>query len=150
MAVEIVNLQKSMRLPRRAIARAIALVSREELGRDVRVSVAVVTDARIAELNRAWLGHEGPTDVLSFALGDGRPGGDDVFGEIVISADRAIEEARRRGLDPEREFLLYAVHGMLHLAGYDDTTPAKAKRMHRREAEMLRRLGKPARRAVRS
>ncbi len=62
------------------------------------------------------------------------------FGEIVISADRAVEEARRRRLDPRRELLLYAVHGMLHLVGYDDATPAARARMRRREAEVLRNI----------
>jgi probable rRNA maturation factor len=144
-AVEIVNLQSSMRVPRAAIRRAVERVMREDLARTVRVSVAVVTDPRIAEMNREWLSHEGPTDVITFDLaGETGDAGDDVFGEIVISADRALDEARRRGTAPARELVLYAVHGMLHLSGYDDLSPADARRMHRREAEILPRIhGRP-------
>ena len=157
MPVDIVNLQRTMRVPRAAIRRALAVVMREDLGREVRVSLAVVTDRRIEELNRAWLSHEGPTDVITYELADAADGpgpsgprsasgsrgpaaADDVFGEIVISADRALEEAKRRGLDPARELVLYAVHGMLHLSGYDDLTTADARRMHRRETAVLRTL----------
>ncbi len=134
MAVEIVNRQKTMRVPRAAIRAALRRVMTEELGRELDVSVAVVTDREIARLNEAFLGHAGPTDVISFSLGeDAGP-----FGEIVISADRAVDEARRRRIEAPRELLLYAVHGMLHLAGYDDRTVRQARRMHRREAEVLR------------
>ncbi len=136
MSIEIVNRQKTMRVPRSAVRAALRRVMIDELGCELDVSVAVVTDREIARLNEAFLGHAGPTDVLSFALGeDGGP-----FGEIVISADRAVDEARRRRLDPRRELLLYAVHGMLHLAGYDDATRAARARMRRREAEVLRAL----------
>ncbi len=135
--VEIVNLQHVMPAPRAAIRKALRIVMREEIGREVDVSVALVDDRHIARLNERFLGHEGPTDVISFSLGEDAG----VFGEIVISAERARDEARRRRLAPAGELLLYAVHGMLHLAGHDDATPAEARRMHRREAEILRRFG---------
>lgn len=136
MAVEIVNRQKTLRVPRAVVRAAVMRVMIEELGRRVDVSLAFVTDAEIAGLNGKFLGHPGPTDVITFALGED----EGAFGEIVISADRAADEARRRRLDPMRELTLYAVHGMLHLAGYDDTTAADARRMHRREAAVLRRF----------
>ncbi len=141
MPAEIVNLQKSMRLPRKAIREAVDLVAREELERDVLVSLAFVTDRHMARVNEQWLRHHGPTDVISFPLAEKHAGPDDVFGELVISTDRALDEARKRGLSSRRELLLYVVHGMLHLAGFDDLKARDAKRMHRREEEILRALG---------
>lgn len=105
------------------------------------LSVAVVDDARIGEIHRRFLGKDGPTDVISFPLKDGVAEGlpgDGVLGELVVSAETARREARRRGLPPERELFLYAVHGALHLAGYDDKTPTQRRAMRRKEWEYLK------------
>jgi probable rRNA maturation factor len=142
-SIEIVNLQRCMKASGALLRAAIRRVMTEELRREVNVSVAVVDDERIAELNWVFLGRPEPTDVLAFPLDEGRSAEEPehVFGEIVISAERARREARKRHADPETELLLYAVHGMLHLAGYDDRTPRERKRMRRRETEVLGSLG---------
>ncbi len=103
------------------------------------VSVALVDDRRIAELNRLYLRHDGPTDVLSFPLSEGAG----VAGEVVVSVERAVAVASRRNKDAVGEVLLYVVHGCLHLLGYDDRTPGDAKRMHGRENQILTSLGYP-------
>jgi probable rRNA maturation factor len=114
------------------------------------LSVALVDDSRIAELNREHLDHEGPTDVLAFDLrdriGEGRsdgigPGGDGLEGELVISVDVAAREASRRGHGVDAEVALYAVHGTLHLLGYDDQQDEEAARMHELEDDILSSLG---------
>lgn len=140
MAIEIINLQKSMEVPERKIRVVLRHVMLEELGHEVNVNVAVVTDRRIAELNRAFLNQVGPTDVLAFPFTEVEKGCDDeeLFGEIVISAERARHEARLRHIKAELELILYAVHGMLHLVGYDDQTATQEKAMRRRETEVLR------------
>ena len=157
MSIEIVNLQKLTSVPEEKIRAVLRHVMLEELGHEVNVSVVVVTDKRIAELNKAFLNHIGPTDVLAFPFGEVGEGGaalpaprggssslsEDVFGEIVISAERARHEARKRNIDPELELILYALHGMLHLAGYDDRSITEAQEMRRREAEVLRSLASP-------
>jgi probable rRNA maturation factor len=142
MSIEIVNQQKLMNVPEEKIRAVLRHVMLEELGHEVNVSVAIVTDKRIAELNKAFLNHIGPTDVLAFPFGEGHANakGEDVFGEIVISAERARQEARRRNIDPEIELILYALHGMLHLAGYDNRSIIEEQEMRRREAEVLRAL----------
>jgi probable rRNA maturation factor len=100
------------------------------------LSVALVNDRAIRRVHRQFLGKDTATDVISFPLDDGLPGSD-LFGELVISVETARREARARRLRPEDELLLYAIHGALHLAGYDDTTPAKRRRMRRKEAFYL-------------
>ncbi len=94
------------------------------------VSIAVVDDARMHELNRRYLRHDYPTDVLSFILARD---GNHLDGQIIVSADYAAREAARYGWKADDELLLYAIHGTLHLVGHDDLD-AEAKRAMR-EAE---------------
>jgi len=121
------------------IRQAIEHVLRRHQRREATVSVALVNDPHIAELNECYLGHQGPTDVLSFDLSE--EGAARLEGQIVISLDTAAREAGRRGHAAEAEVLLYCVHGMLHLLGYGDAEPEQAARMHRREDELLSELG---------
>jgi len=101
------------------------------------LSVAIVDDAQIRQLNRRFLKRDRETDVLAFPLAD-----DDGFlGEVVISAERAQAVARASAANPGHELALYLVHGVLHLLGYDDLSPDDAKRMHAREDEILTDLG---------
>lgn len=108
-----------------------------------RISVAMIGDDRMARLNAEFLGHEGPTDVLSFDLRDeqGPDGYFDLDGELVISVDTAEREARCRGHAPLDEAMLYAVHGTLHLLGYDDHDAASSAVMHDLEDDVLAALG---------
>ena len=108
-----------------------------------RLSVAVVGATAMASLHRRFLGQPGPTDVLTFDL-DTDHGDGYVDGEIVICSDVARRRAARRGrsLQAARaELALYLVHGILHLAGYDDRTSTGSTRMHAREDELLTELG---------
>ncbi len=110
------------------------------------ISVALVDDPQIAELNAAHLAHDGPTDVLTFDLLDekNRSGGSHnnrIEGEIVVSVDTAAREAESRGHDITTELALYAVHGTLHLLGFDDQESEDAARMHALEDDILASLG---------
>ena len=127
--------QRAMRTPRKRLGGVIDFACRAEDADVAVVDVAVVTARRIAALNRRWLRHAGSTDVLSFDLTG--PGDAGLVAQIVVCADVAVRESRRRGHSAQRELLLYAVHGLLHLIGYDDTTPPKAARMRVRQEELL-------------
>jgi len=107
------------------------------VGRDVALSLAVIGDARMQEVNQASLGHDFPTDVLSFPLAEAPV----LAGEVLVSADTARREATRRGHPAYDELLLYAVHGTLHLLGYDDQGSAQRRRMRRAERAALAALG---------
>ncbi len=94
--------------------------------------------ATIHELNRRFLKHDEPTDVISFVLdqADGI-----VDGQIVVSADTAAASAKRFGWTAADELLLYAIHGTLHLVGYDDRTARAQQAMRRRERRYLGQFG---------
>ncbi|MHC5210338.1 MAG: rRNA maturation RNase YbeY [Planctomycetota bacterium] len=111
-------------------------VFREENGGDPWVSVALVNDRVIAEVNRRWLGHEGPTDSIAFEYGDD-PSPDGTRGEVIVSAETALREAQARGLDPRGELLLYVAHGLLHLLGWEDDTPARRRSMNARARRLV-------------
>lgn len=101
------------------------------------VSVLLTDDAMIAELNRRYLGKEGPTDVLSFYQEEkpGEQGG--LLGDVVISVETAKRQAeeRKKKIDDEIDLLL--VHGILHLLGYTDDTQEMARRMQQRAVEVI-------------
>ena len=85
------------------------------------LSLAFVGDAPMSALHQQFMGIPGPTDVLTFPLeGDDR--GRVLSGEVVVCVPEAVRRARETGEKVERELLLYALHGLLHLCGYDDRT----------------------------
>ena len=98
------------------------------------VSVAVVDDATMADLHERFLNIAGPTDVLTFEMGDDE-------GEIVICLDEARRQSADRGTTVGQELLLYAIHGLLHLAGRDDLTQEGYDAMHAEEDDILTRIG---------
>ena len=104
----------------------------------VEVSVAVVDDEMIHDLNRQFLDHDYPTDVLSFTLEDEPPR---IEGEIIVSLDTAARHAAEVGWSTSDELLLYVAHGALHLAGFRDKNAEDAIQMHAAEAALLARLG---------
>ena len=103
------------------------------------LSVALVDDARMRELNAGYRGRDRPTDVLSFSLveGEGAEHRGRLLGDVVIGVETAARQARRRrrGLDAEVARLL--IHGTLHLLGYDDRDAPARTRMEARQAELL-------------
>jgi len=101
-------------------------------------SIAVVDDGTIHELNRRYLGHDYPTDVLSFPF---ERSANHLEGEVIVSAETAAAAAPRYGWSVEDELLLYVIHGTLHLLGYDDTTTEKRDLMRSRECHYLGRFG---------
>ena len=119
---------------REAVASVLAGAGLQE----AQVSLAIVDDATIRELNRRYLNHDDATDVLSFLLE--REGGR-LEGEIVVSRDTAARSAPDYGWLPQDELLLYVIHGALHLVGLDDRTPQAAAEMRRQEQHYLRQFG---------
>lgn len=124
-----------------------------EAGQPVAVGLVVTTDQGIREMNLRHRGIDAPTDVLSFPLreydspekprrGFPLPPGEPVpLGDIVISYERAVEQAREYGHSLERELAFLTVHGAMHLLGYDHEEPGDAEQMRRQEEAALQRLG---------
>ena len=94
----------------------------------------------MSELHWRFMRVRGPTDVLTFPL-DHDPRGRVVSGEVVVCVSEARRRARAEGVAVERELLLYALHGLLHLCGYDDRTADAYRAMHHTEDQILTRLG---------
>jgi probable rRNA maturation factor len=136
--VEIANRQEMLPVEENRLRAGICAVLAGEGIQRANISVAIVDDYEIHELNRRFLNHDYATDVLSFALEQAEGF---VEGEIIISADTATEFANRFGWAPADELLLYAVHGTLHLVGYDDQTAQAQNEMRERETVYLSQFG---------
>jgi probable rRNA maturation factor len=108
--------------------------------------VTLTSDAHIREYNRRYRELDEPTDVLAFAAQEkprdqrfqAPPGTDHWLGDIVISLERARQQAREAGHPMDDEVRLLAVHGLLHLLGYDHARPADERRMTEMTNRILR------------
>ncbi len=110
------------------------------LGLDgVELSIAVVDDAAIAQLNAQWRDRPQPTDVLSFPAGEmpAMAGQPRPIGDVAISLDTARRRASEEGVSLSSELSRYLAHGLLHLLGHDHQSPEAAREMAHAEAALL-------------
>lgn len=119
-----------------------ALKMLEHLGLDgTELSVALVDDAAIHELNRDYRGKDKPTDVLAFAMEEGMAAPDNdgarVLGDVIISIDTAAKQAAKRRLPLLIEVTMLLAHGLLHLLGYDHQTDEEEREMSAKTQELL-------------
>jgi len=108
---------------------------------DYEISLAFVDNPTIHRLNKQFLKHDEPTDVLTFPLSE--PNSKKLSGELVLGVEVAKAEAEERGHDIDTELALYVIHGLLHLCGFDDKSARDAKEMRVRERHYLRLLKMP-------
>ena len=148
----ITNNQKDVKIPtgiRLLVRRCChAVLDMEGFDSDAEVSVTFVNNEQIAELNRKHMHREGPTDVLSFPLGEkgvydvNEETGAKMLGDIVISVEKAVEQAELYDHSLQREIGFLTVHSMLHLLGYDhEAGGLDYVRMREKEETALTRLG---------
>ncbi len=119
------------------IEAAVRHVLRAEGVAEGEVSVALVGDGEITALNREWLDHDWATDVISFNLnGPGEP----PLGDVYLGVEQAARQAAELGADPGEELLRLAVHGTLHVLGYEHPEGADRadSEMFRRQEALLR------------
>lgn len=145
--VSIADQQSALAIDRARVRAAVRRTLRAERRLHAEISVAIVDDRTIHELNRRHLQHDYPTDVLSFLLFTaGPPESPDAAdasphalleGELIVSTETAIRQAAEYDWDPQAELLLYLVHGTLHLCGYDDHARSDRRRMRDRERDIL-------------
>ena len=133
--------QVEMEIDRGRLRQAVREVLEGEGIRDAEVSVALVDNPTIHRLNKQYLDHDEPTDVLTFPLSG--PGAKTLAGELVVGAEVAKEQSAERGHDVLAEVALYVIHGLLHLCGQDDHEEKDARAMHDRERHYLKKLGWP-------
>lgn len=137
--VAIVSPQQIVPIARQTFRKVARAVLEGEGVREAEISLAFVDNPTIQCLNKRYLNHDEPTDVLSFPLGAGKK----LAGEIVLGVEVALAEARRRGHEVNDELALYAIHGLLHLCGYDDVADKDRRVMRDRERHYLKSLGLP-------
>lgn len=150
--VVIDNKQKDVKIPKgiRILMRRCcnAVLSSEGIKESVEVSINFVNDADIKELNKKYRGKDIETDVLAFPLGEkgnwarNPANGAIMLGDIVISIERAVSQAKQYNHTLQREIAYLTVHAMLHLLGYDhEKGGIEAIRMREKEEGVLALLG---------
>jgi probable rRNA maturation factor len=124
------------RLLRRRAGRVLAALGAE----DRELSVSLTGDPEIAELNEAWRGRSGPTDVLSFSLDEGEHtefrGA--LLGDVVVGLGVAARQAEGSEASLDDEVARLVIHGVLHLLGHDHREPGEARRMRAEERRLWR------------
>jgi probable rRNA maturation factor len=133
MSVAVSNRQRLLKVNARQLTKLAQAVLQIVDATADQLSIVLVTDKVIAKLNKDYHGTDAPTDILSFDYSEGQ-------GELVISVERAIAQAKRFHTTPSRELMLYVVHGILHLHGRDDRTAQQLRQMKAGERLILERL----------
>lgn len=145
MAISINNQQALLTIDTDRLEQAVDGILKDAGYGDAEVSLAIVDDPTIHQLNRQHLDHDYPTDVLSFLLEE-RPATSAgelawLSGEVIVSTDTASENAAEYGWRAADELLLYVIHGTLHLVGYRDKAPDEIAAMRAAENKYLKQWG---------
>lgn len=123
------NLNKKFRINERFIKKTAKDIL-DILHKQKCLEIIFLGDTEIKPINKKYKRRDAPTDVLSFELGD--------LGEIIISSDTALKNSAIFHTSFEEEIVLYVIHGILHLFGYDDGTVREKKRMSKKEDDVMR------------
>lgn len=136
-----------------AVMEKIALDSLKYEGfqEECEISISIVDNEEIHQINKQFRGIDRPTDVLSFPqltfeegeIMDRNENGEVVLGDIIISLERAREQAEEYGHSLKREIAFLTAHSMLHLLGYDHMEPEEEKEMFAKQKEILELAGIP-------
>ena len=146
--IKLKDLQKKISLNFPQILKITKAILSHEGVRNADLSVVFVTHQRIRELNKKFLRRDHVTDVLAFAFDevlsiDGRTAKNKKLfcGEIIISTDAAVQNAKIYSTERSQEVVLYLIHGILHLLGFDDHKPQDIRKMRNKEQALLDFLG---------
>ncbi|HQK89826.1 MAG TPA: rRNA maturation RNase YbeY [Smithellaceae bacterium] len=141
MKIRIANRQKRTKIDSRRIRGNVIRLLRLIGCAEKEISISFVDDEAIRLLNRQYLRLDKPTNVLSFSLEEGECGkiNPGLLGDVVISVDTALRDAKQGGFTLEEEILFLIIHGLLHLTGYEHvgTSRANALKMKKREKELF-------------
>jgi probable rRNA maturation factor len=144
-AIEIViTSARWRRLPRAStVVRRAITAAAPAAAQNAEVSVTLTNNRSMQALNRRWRGHDKPTNVLSFPAAAGKRGTPRLLGDIVIAYETTAAEAHAQRKPLDHHLAHLAVHGFLHLLGYDHESDDEADVMERRERGVLAKLGIP-------
>ncbi len=130
--IVIINDSNHTRIPRAKITQAVIRTLQGESVSNADICVILLNDTAIHEMNREFLQHDYPTDVITFPLED-----NPLEGEIYISVDTALRQAKDYTVSLTQELMRLAAHGTLHLIGYDDGTEQQRARMSELETRYI-------------
>ncbi len=133
--------QDKIELPFAQLREVTRVVLEGEGVAEAKISLAFVDNETIHGINKRFLDHDEPTDVITFPWS--AAGAKKLEGELVIGVEVALAQAAERGHSVETELCLYVIHGLLHLCGYNDVKPKDRAEMRVKEREYLRLLGLP-------
>ncbi|MCK4986560.1 MAG: rRNA maturation RNase YbeY [Desulfobacterales bacterium] len=143
MEVQIGNRQSIHRISKKKIRQTASVILNALGYPDAELSILIVDDQQIAQLNRQYLNREGPTNVIAFSMRQGQFSdiAPNLLGDVVISADTTHREAQSAGISMQDRFDQLLIHGTLHLLGYDhENTEAQARKMEKKNNELLKLL----------
>jgi len=137
MKIDIQNLQSVAKIDKDKIRNCANHVLNAMGESEAELSLVLVNDMYIRNLNWKYRRKDSATDVLAFPMRDSRRLSGVILGDVVISVETAAKEAKKRKKDLQDELDLYFVHGILHLLGYDDEKPRARKKMKDKEKELM-------------
>ena len=135
--IEIKNQQKKVRLNLPRIKKIASKILKLSKVSGAHLSIAFISNQKIKILNKQYLRHDYPTDVISFDFSEKKQRVKYLNGEILVSAEMAAQNARTFGTNAEQQIILYILHGTLHLLGYNDHTPNEIKQMRKTEEKLM-------------
>ncbi len=134
--VSLHNRQRHFRVDTRLLKELAVGVLESEFSRHSwEIEIYLIGAKRMAAINQEYLQHEGSTDIITFDYGDPAT---HLHGDLFISLDDALKQAQEFGTTWQTELARYVIHGILHLAGYDDLEPVARKRMKQAENRLVR------------
>jgi probable rRNA maturation factor len=139
--VSIASPQEKLELPYARLKEIARTVLEGEGVKEAKISLAFVENPTIHRINKQFLDHDEPTDVITFPLSG--KGAKTLEGELVIGVEIAIERAAELKHAVTDELGLYVIHGLLHLCGYDDLNRKAEREMRQRERHYLELLSMP-------
>ncbi|MCK9195564.1 MAG: rRNA maturation RNase YbeY, partial [Syntrophales bacterium] len=141
MTILIENRQKKITLNRRQVRNSLVRLLKRLGLEDRELSLLLVDNEEIRELNRLYLGRDYPTNVISFSMSEGAYGdvNPQLLGDIIISVEKAMSEGETSGASLKESLDFLMIHGLLHLLGYDHESgdTQEARRMQDKEEELF-------------
>lgn len=131
--ITVINSNKRRRIDEKRVKKAVVdILKILKKPSDTKLEIAFLSNRLIRPINKYYKGHDRATDVLSFDLGS--------CAQVLISSDMALENSKKFKTSFEKELLLYVIHGILHLCGYDDGTRKEKSRMFRKQDSIMETL----------
>ena len=139
--IEVANMQDELAVKGSEIKKIVKNVLKREKVQNAEISVALVDNERIAQINERYREDSDPTDVLSFLLEEDIDGKGTMLADVIASCEMAKTNANKLSISPQAEIMNYIIHGLLHVLGYDDDTIKSRNKMNKLQRAVLEDFG---------